>query len=57
MRDLLQFVVIRHDVGYGLSVGDAIVRRPGENLNASGSVTDSYLAQFCLVYRPLPRRL
>lgn len=46
MRDLLQFVVIRHGFLYGLSVGDAIVRRPWKNLNAVDFVTDSYSRRY-----------
>ncbi|SRN46029.1 Uncharacterised protein [Shigella flexneri] len=51
MRDLLQFVVIRHGFLYGLSVGDAIVRRPWKNLNAVDFVTDSYSRRCGRVYR------
>ncbi|MDO2290935.1 hypothetical protein Q2469_24945, partial [Escherichia coli] len=43
MRGLLQFVVIRHGFLFGLSVGDAIVRRPWEKLNAVDFFTYSYL--------------
>ncbi len=52
----LQFVVIRHGFLYGLSVGDAIVRRPRKNLNAADFVTDSYSRRCGRVYRQsLPR--